>query len=39
MTALLIEPLTPASRARFALTDAVTATRRYLLRSMRQPDM
>jgi ABC-2 type transport system permease protein len=39
MTALLIEPLTPASRARFALTDAVTATRRYLLRSMRQPDI
>ena len=39
MTALLIEPLTPASRARFALADAVTATRRYLLRSMRQPDI
>ena len=39
MTALLIEPLTPASRARFALTDAVTATRRYLLRSIRQPDI
>ncbi len=29
----------PASRARFALADAVTATRRYLLRSMRQPDI
>ena len=39
MTALIVEPLTPASRARFALTDAVTATRRYLLRSLRQPDI
>ena len=34
-----LETLTPASRARFALTDAVAATRRYLLRSMRQPDI
>lgn len=39
MTALIVEPLTPASRARFALTDAVTATRRFLLRSLRQPDI
>jgi ABC-2 type transport system permease protein len=39
MTALIVEPLTSASRLRFALTDAVTATRRFLLRSARQPDI
>lgn len=39
MTTLIAEPLTPASRIRFALTDAVTATRRLLLRSLRQPDI
>ena len=39
MTALIVEPLTPASRARFALADAVTAIRRFLLRSLRQPDI
>ena len=39
MTALIAEPLTPGSRLRFAFTDAVTATRRLLLRSRRQPDI
>ena len=39
MTALIAEPLTPASRMRFALTDASTAIRRFLLRSLRQPDI
>jgi ABC-2 type transport system permease protein len=39
MTALTVEPFTPATRLRFALTDAVTATRRFLLRSLHQPDI
>jgi ABC-2 type transport system permease protein len=39
MTALVVEPLTPASRLRFAMSDAVTATRRFVLRSARQPDI
>jgi ABC-2 type transport system permease protein len=39
MTTLVIEPLTPASRLRFAMSDAVTATRRFVLRSARQPDI
>jgi ABC-2 type transport system permease protein len=39
MTTLVIEPLTPAARLRFAASDAVTATRRFVLRSLRQPDI
>lgn len=39
MTTLVVEPLTLAARLRFALTDAITATRRFVLRSARQPDI
>jgi ABC-2 type transport system permease protein len=39
MTTLVVEPLTPAARLRFAMSDAITATRRFVLRSARQPDI
>jgi ABC-2 type transport system permease protein len=39
MTALIIEPSSAMSRLGFALTDAATSTRRFLLRSVRQPDI
>jgi ABC-2 type transport system permease protein len=39
MTTLVIEPHTLAARLRFATADALTATRRFVLRSARQPDI